>query len=110
MQRRYNRFRNTSKSRRKIIVQPGPPRPEGQVMPAEMFLMAYRSQLCFGNSGLFNIYILCVGCPAVNYIENGGTNKNGKKQGYEIHADTKKEGVPAANCGESGFRSHWIKI
>jgi hypothetical protein len=70
--------------------------------------MAYRSQFCSGCSGLLDIGILRSGF-AVDYVKNRGTNKDGKKQCYEIHADAKEEGVPAANCGESGFRSHWIK-
>ncbi|WP_431211329.1 hypothetical protein ACQ86N_36425 [Puia sp. P3] len=40
-------------------------------------------------------------------IENGGTDKNGEKQSDYIHADTKKERLPAADRVESSS-IHWI--
>jgi len=43
----------------------------------------------------------------IESIENGGTDENGEKQSDYIHADTKKERLPAADRVESSS-IHWI--
>jgi len=57
-----------------------------------------------GHHGLLGCFGLRLG---VKSIKNGGTNKNGEKEGDNIHANTKKEGLPAADCVK-GSSIHWI--
>jgi hypothetical protein len=40
-------------------------------------------------------------------VKNRGTNENGEKEGDNVHANTKKEGLPAADCVKSSS-IHWI--
>jgi hypothetical protein len=43
----------------------------------------------------------------IKSVKNGGANKNGEKEGDYIHTNTKKEGLPAADCVK-GRAIHWI--
>lgn len=63
-----------------------------------MNLMVYRRQLllCRNYQGCF--LSLLSGGFSIKSVKNRGANKDGKKQGYYIHADTEKEGLPAADC------------
>ena len=69
--------------------------------------MPYRCQLWPGrthNSRLFSRFGRRL---RIKGIENGGTNKNREEQSDYIHANTKEEGLPAADCVE-GCAIHWI--
>ena len=46
----------------------------------------------------------------IDRIKYSRTNKNGKKQGYEIHSNAEEEGLVTADCGEGGFAFHVIQI
>jgi hypothetical protein len=46
----------------------------------------------------------------IDRIKYSRTNKNGKKQCYEIHSNAEEEGLVTAYCGESGFAFHEIQI
>jgi hypothetical protein len=58
-------------------------------------------------SGLFALFSRRFG---IQCIKNGGANKDGEKQGYNVHADTEQEGLPAANGVKCGaFHGFQIK-
>jgi hypothetical protein len=48
-------------------------------------------------------YIVLFG---IKGIKNGRANKDGEKQGYEIHSDAEKEWLVPADCGKGGFTFH----
>jgi hypothetical protein len=56
------------------------------------------------NGGLFGSFCLRL---CVKGVKNRGTNENGEEEGDYIHADTEKEGLPAADCVKSSS-IHWI--
>ena len=70
---------------------------------SSQLMIARRSR--YDNSCLFALFSRGLG---IQCIKDRGANKDGEKEGYHIHTDTKKEGLPAADCVEGcafhGFR------
>jgi hypothetical protein len=64
-------------------------------------------QLLFGSSNQGRLF----GCfgrrLGVKGIKDRGANKDGEKEGDNIHPGTKKKGLPAADCVK-GRAIHWI--
>ena len=73
--------------------------------------MSYGSQLLVAGSrgdNRFSSFFPC-GVGTVQRIKDRGANKDGEEQGYYIHTDTEKEGLPAANSGK-GCSFHGFQI
>jgi hypothetical protein len=70
-------------------------------------LVVNRCQLLGGSAGYDGLLGSSCLRPGIKDIKNRGTNENGEKEGDNIHADTEKERLPAADCVE-GSSFHWI--